>query len=77
MEESFEAEVTRIWDLAERDLVVKLDKLHLGLNGWTRRVRMDLSNLKHELGKELDMLLDVDCPNKVLDDLLDTWIHLN
>lgn len=36
-----------------------------------------MSNLKHELNKKLEMLLDVDRTEEVLDDLLDTQVRLN
>lgn len=38
---------------------------------------MDRSNLKNELSKKLEMLLEVDCTDALLDDLLDTRIRLN
>lgn len=54
------------------DLTVKLDKLHHDLTCWACRVRLDCSNLKNDLSKKLEILLEVDRTDAMLDDLLDT-----
>lgn len=77
MEESFEAEVTRLWNLVEGDLVAKLYTFCHGVRDWARSVRVDQSKLKHELARKLEMLIEVNRTDEVLDDLHNTRIRLN
>lgn len=77
LEESFEAEVKKVWDLIKGDVFIKLDGLKKGLSWWNRNIRNNQKGLKDHLQKQLETLMQADQDEEILNEIMETKIQLN
>lgn len=77
LEESFEAEVKKVWDLIKGDVFIKLHGLKKGLSWWNRYIRNNRKGLKDHLQKQLETLMQADQDEEILNEIMETKIQLN
>ncbi|MBA0777955.1 hypothetical protein Gotri_005901 [Gossypium trilobum] len=78
VEDSFEWEVKRIWDLALGDLFAKIGNLREGLEVWANTIKLGRVGLKRDLTRKLEQLMAKNRDDENLVKLTDTKVqHIN
>lgn len=77
LEPTFEPEVTRCWNTVEGNILIKLNTLRIGLSKWARQIQKEIKGLKEELIKKLESLVQIDCNDDVLQEMMETKLQLN
>lgn len=77
LESSFLDELQKLWDSEFGDVIAKLDRTRLTLGNWAKSLKRRTGSTEHELQNKLDALVDKDRDDSVLEELIDTKIHMN
>ncbi|KAK5844217.1 hypothetical protein PVK06_000353 [Gossypium arboreum] len=77
LEDSFEDEVKRLWDMIEGDFLQKMDLLRKGLQKWARQLLKNRKWRKKDLIERLSVLTEAERDDSNLAKLIDTKIQLN
>ncbi|KAA3478618.1 reverse transcriptase [Gossypium australe] len=77
LEESFEEEIKKSWEISTGTISEKLESLQHWLLRWARHIKYDRDKTKKELTKELGILLDGERNDDTLAKIIETRIHLN
>lgn len=77
MKSTFEEEVRSIWNHSSGNLLGRLEVVRVGLRQWSQRLRNKHFLRKEELKRRLVTLLEAEMDEAVLDDIVDTRVHLN
>ncbi|GMI81726.1 hypothetical protein HRI_001841900 [Hibiscus trionum] len=77
LEDTCEAEVTRLWNSASVSVPDRLHTVSVGLDSWFRRIKKAKNIKMKDLKKRLNELNELQPSDSVLGDILDTKIALN
>lgn len=70
MEDSFEGEVRRLWNLSHDDLLVRLSTVLLGLTKWAKALKGEKKRSCHEFSNKLEELLPMERDDAVVEELI-------
>lgn len=77
MEDSFETEVSRLWDSTVGSIGSKLETFRLGLYRWEKQIKQARRGIKEKLTQRLEALIEADRDKENLSELIETKLHLN
>ncbi|KAH1108544.1 hypothetical protein J1N35_012312 [Gossypium stocksii] len=77
MEETVEQEIKASWESSKGSLFEKVERLQSNLRRWADAVKKGRNDLKKQLTKDLELLLDKERDDETMAEIINTKVHLN